>query len=978
MRKYLIFLFLSVALCQESNYSSMSEKLPVGYRPMEVKLQLRIMHLYNFNLNQQTLRISGYLRQSWNDPRLMSNRWDSTTPDGRKFYLMNKKEAPWIPDTFISNSIEHTERESNSGDPYGSYHYLRVYTNGDVLYSQMIDTKISSMMNLQFYPFNVLNITLNVESYGYPENILRFSSGSGNSKEGLVIEIDELSGYKITDTFKRADIKTAQYAPGNFSKVEMKFYVIPSTGNLMIILLPTLMLIVISSFVFWMDVKRVMERLSLGITAMLADFALTFSLPIPITQEELFVRNYMNISYIAIGITLLISFMEYLMFKSDYADNVEIAFVQWGNMQDEFKQWKKSLFILRKRDRAIRRFIEKNFRKLADKLFTSTNINFLNKFVIFPFLMVTWVLFVRLIPSLLFSLIDLLLFISIEIITLLVANLVSVFILLIEVFVISGQSIFSYFFNVKLGYPNIYINYFRKYLYITEIWLSPPNFCREKDKWKNERHQYDLYEYEQSVRVIENAIYEFSKEYKMSKDEYKKEKEKRLKKIKKPVLEEFQNINDLVKSSLILYLNEKHYKRENIAGIKAGFAVLYVLMWITYVVSHLIPGFYILDKAKLGVDGHSEGVKLFPITMAVGTAISYLISVFALIRESEHNRNEVKRRLEEEKKINNEIIIKDLKEALKNKYDRINLNNNLGQDIISRPESLHRTESIHRTEENEYTDPNRTDYEVTDSSEDETKFVYKSNLTGHFNNNANTDTKLRKELLNELMLNEKWEDLGLKLYDGSIWQSTLTEELIKLKHEFNIKSYVIVARKLIGDQYIPSGQNSWKVHLGVDKNSPKYLDDNEILLSKKKKRKELSVLKGKGQIADYDFKNPKWIYGELTILNDREILFKWENYGSLTYRRVSRKSSIDEMNSKSIYRDIHKRESASGISKDLIEEEDNENNTIINIQENADLEYPTIVNVEIDNENIVESDDNKLKNNKDNSDRLSDYEVEQV
>ena len=190
------------------------------------------------------------------------------------------------------------------------------------------------------------------------------------------------------------------------------------------------------------------------------------------------------------------------MFKSDYADNVEIAFVQWGNMQDEFKQWKKSLFILRKRDRAIRRFIEKNFRKLADKLFTSTNINFLNKFVIFPFLMVTWVLFVRLIPSLLFSLIDLLLFISIEIITLLVANLVSVFILLIEVFVISGQSIFSYFFNVKLGYPNIYINYFRKYLYITEIWLSPPNFCREKDKWKNERHQYDLYEYEQSVKVI--------------------------------------------------------------------------------------------------------------------------------------------------------------------------------------------------------------------------------------------------------------------------------------------------------------------------------------------------------------------------------------------------------------------------------------------------------------------------------------------
>ena len=33
-------------------------------------------------------------------------------------------------------------------------------------------------------------------------------------------------------------------------------------------------------------------------------------------------------------------------------------------------------------------------------------------------------------------------------------------------------------------------------------------------------------------------------------------------------------------------------------------------MWITYVVSHLIPGFYILDKAKLGVDGHEDGQRL--------------------------------------------------------------------------------------------------------------------------------------------------------------------------------------------------------------------------------------------------------------------------------------------------------------------------------------------------------------------------------
>ena len=122
------------------------------------------------------------------------------------------------------------------------------------------------------------------------------------------------------------------------------------------------------------------------------------------------------------------------------------------------------------------------------------------------------------------------------------------------------------------------------------------------------------------------------------------------------------------------------------------------------------------------------------------------------------------------------------------------------------------------------------------------------------------------------MLNEKWEDLGLNCTMEVYGRVLLPKKLIKLKHEFNIKSYVIVARKLIGDQYIPSGQNSWKVHLGVDKNSPKYLNDNEILLSKKKKRKDSLVLKGKGQIADYDFKKIKMVYGELTILNDRDII----------------------------------------------------------------------------------------------------------
>ena len=54
--------------------------------------------------------------------------------------------------------------------------------------------------------------------------------------------------------------------------------------------------------------KRLSERLGLGITAMLADFALSFRLPVPNTPDFLYVREYINISYIFIGFTITFTF----------------------------------------------------------------------------------------------------------------------------------------------------------------------------------------------------------------------------------------------------------------------------------------------------------------------------------------------------------------------------------------------------------------------------------------------------------------------------------------------------------------------------------------------------------------------------------------------------------------------------------------------------------------------------------------------
>ena len=124
--------FLSIVSANNSStffINSMSGKIPPGEGHREIALELAITHIYDINLDHQTVRLSGFLRQSWNDSRMMGENYDTVGKFGRKFYLMNKADAIWYPDTFISNSIDHIDRASFANDPHGAYHYLRVYTD---------------------------------------------------------------------------------------------------------------------------------------------------------------------------------------------------------------------------------------------------------------------------------------------------------------------------------------------------------------------------------------------------------------------------------------------------------------------------------------------------------------------------------------------------------------------------------------------------------------------------------------------------------------------------------------------------------------------------------------------------------------------------------------------------------------------------------------------------------------------------------
>tara|TARA_Y100001933_G_scaffold170619_1_gene168682 strand:+ start:511 stop:2169 length:1659 start_codon:yes stop_codon:yes gene_type:complete len=356
--KYLaILMIISPGMMVES-YETMSGKIPSDNRPVWVKVQLRVLELYDLNYEYETFKISGYLRQWWNDSRLMGNDYDliyghgnTMSLDRRGIRLLNKNSGVWIPDTFISNSIEHNDRTAFSGDPFGAYHYLRVYNDGEVIYSQMVDLKIKSKLDLKFYPFDILNVSINIESYGYPSEYLAYhvpdyekplnnlSEGvgrsfvkapkckyCGNGRDGGLIVVGSdadgniqnkssvrLAGYSIDIRSIYSSMGPVKYSTGDFSTVSLVFVIIPDPLSILItIFLPSTVLIALSGYVFLMDSKKFGTKLSLSITALLTDIALSFSLPIPKTRQLMYIDHYLNLSYVYIWLSLIFVIMEFL------------------------------------------------------------------------------------------------------------------------------------------------------------------------------------------------------------------------------------------------------------------------------------------------------------------------------------------------------------------------------------------------------------------------------------------------------------------------------------------------------------------------------------------------------------------------------------------------------------------------------------------------------------------------------------------
>ncbi|XP_072441200.1 gamma-aminobutyric acid receptor subunit rho-3-like isoform X1 [Chiloscyllium punctatum] len=200
-----------------------------------------------------------YLRHYWKDSRLAfpSSNNRSMTFDGR---LVKKI---WVPDVFFVHS-----KSSFIHDTTMENIMLRVYPDGNILYS--LRTTVTAMCSMDFssFPLDTQNCSLELESYAYNEKDLMLHWR--NEKEPLKTDEQILLAQFFIQEFRESSGLAFYSSTGWYNRLFINFIL---RRHIFFFLLqtyfPTMLMVMLSWVSFWIDRRAVPARVSLGITIVL-------------------------------------------------------------------------------------------------------------------------------------------------------------------------------------------------------------------------------------------------------------------------------------------------------------------------------------------------------------------------------------------------------------------------------------------------------------------------------------------------------------------------------------------------------------------------------------------------------------------------------------------------------------------------------------------------------------------------------------
>eukprot|EP00074_Homo_sapiens_P009327 NP_001165756.1 glycine receptor subunit alpha-4 isoform 2 precursor [Homo sapiens] len=227
--------------------------------PVNVTCNIFINSFSSITKTTMDYRVNVFLRQQWNDPRLSYREY----PDDSLDLDPSMLDSIWKPDLFFAN-----EKGANFHEVTTDNKLLRIFKNGNVLYSIRLTLILSCLMDLKNFPMDIQTCTMQLESFGYTMKDLVFEwledAPAVQVAEGLT-----LPQFILRDE-KDLGCCTKHYNTGKFTCIEVKFHLERQMGYYLIqMYIPSLLIVILSWVSFWINMDAAPARVGLGITTVL-------------------------------------------------------------------------------------------------------------------------------------------------------------------------------------------------------------------------------------------------------------------------------------------------------------------------------------------------------------------------------------------------------------------------------------------------------------------------------------------------------------------------------------------------------------------------------------------------------------------------------------------------------------------------------------------------------------------------------------
>uniref|UniRef100_A0A6Q2WTY0 Gamma-aminobutyric acid receptor subunit rho-1 n=1 Tax=Esox lucius TaxID=8010 RepID=A0A6Q2WTY0_ESOLU len=230
-----------------------------GGPPIPVGVDVQIESLDTISEVDMDFTMTLYLRHYWKDERLS---FPSTNNQSMTFDSRLAKKI-WVPDMFFVHS-----KRSFIHDTTTDNVMLRVYPDGNVLYSMRVTVTAMCNMDLSRFPLDTQTCSLEIESYAYTDDdlMLYWKKGNESLNTDERISLSQFLIQKFHTTTKLAFYSST----GWYNRLYIHFTL---RRHIFFFLLqtyfPATLMVMLSWVSFWIDRRAVPARVPLGITTVL-------------------------------------------------------------------------------------------------------------------------------------------------------------------------------------------------------------------------------------------------------------------------------------------------------------------------------------------------------------------------------------------------------------------------------------------------------------------------------------------------------------------------------------------------------------------------------------------------------------------------------------------------------------------------------------------------------------------------------------